>query len=328
MIKSVSIACCFVCLLTLCVFRQPALAMEIKLGVVTTPGSAQHICAVKFKELVEQRSAGDIAVAIFHSASLGTETEMLQQIQMNAVQMGIITDGPFDVFVPATRVISFPFLFTDYETVDRVLDGPLGHAVLRELESAGFKGLCFSENGYRNLTNNVRPVHTVDDVAGLKIRVMESTLHKELWRVLNANPTPMGWPIYSELEQGAIDAQENPLWVIWENKLYEVQKYLSLTGHVYSSHIDVANLDWFNGLPQTTQELIQLAMRDAAVYQRQTSRSADAGYLAKLKEAGMVVDETPDLASFRTRAAQLKGMAIYQEPRTKELLDQFLAATQ
>ncbi len=293
----------------------------IKLGVVTKPGSAQNVCAEKFKELVESRS--DYEVKIFHSASLGTETEILQQIQMNSVQMGVITSGPFDVFVPEARVIDYPFLFANSAEADQVLDGPAGQTLLKALERARFKGLAFSENGFRHLTNNVRPVHTVDDVKGLKIRVMESILHKELWRVLGANPTPMGWPIYTELQQGTIDAQENPLWVIWNYKIYEVQKYMSLTGHVYSPHIDVASLDWFNSLSDKDQAMIAQAMKDAAAYQRKWNRDNESNFLAQVKAAGMVVDESPDLASFRAKVATLKDLDIYKDPKVQEMLKLF-----
>ncbi len=301
-------------------------AQTIKLGVVTKPGSAQNVCADKFKELLESQS--DYKVKIYHSASLGTETQILQQIQMNTVQMGIITAGPFDVFVPEVRVIGYPFLFANFEEVDKVLDGPAGKALLKRLEKAQFKGLAYSENGFRHLTNNKHPVHTVADVKGLKIRVMESVMHKELWRLLGANPTPMGWPIYTELQQGTIDAQENPLWVIWTYKLYEVQKYLSLTGHVYSAHIDVANLKWFNGLPAADQKLIAKCMVEAAHYERQWNRQNEADFLAKLKKAGMQVDEHPDLASFRAKAAGMKDLKIFAEPAVRTMLDQFTEAVE
>lgn len=306
----------------------PAVAKtEIKLGVVTKPGSAQNVAAEKFKEIVETRSGGDVTVKIYHSASLGSETEILQQIQMGSVQMGVITLGPIDAFVPEVDVVAFPFLFKSYEQVDQVLDGPLGAEILKRMESAGFKGLAFTENGFRHLTNRVRPVHTVDDVKGLKIRVMESTLHKELWRALGANPTPMAWPIYTELEQGTIDGQENPLWVAWTYKLYEVQKYLSLTGHVYSAHAVLANLDWFNGLPEAIRNLLAEAAREAARYERNWNRSNEADFLAKLKEAGMIVDEHPDIDSFRAKVAGLKDLEMFRRPGTAELLEKFLAAT-
>jgi tripartite ATP-independent transporter DctP family solute receptor len=296
----------------------------IKLALVTIPGSAQNICAEKFAELLEARS--EYQVKIFHSASLGTETEILQQIQMNSVQMGVITDGPFDVFVPEARVIGYPFLFSSFEQVDRVLDGAPGQALLEALQRAGFKGLAFSENGFRNLTNNKRPIHTVADVEGLKIRVMESVLHKELWRLLGANPTPMGWPIYTELQQGTVDGQENPLWVIWKYNLQEIQKYLTLTGHVYSAHIDVANFKWFESLPERDRRLIGQCMREAVHYQRSWNRSNEADFLKKLKDAGMVVDEHPDLDSFRGKVADIRSLDLYQGKEVQGMLRMFLDA--
>ena len=306
----------------------PAQAVTtIRLGLVTTPGTAQHVCAEKFKELVAQRSKGELEVKIFHSGSLGSETDILQQVQMGAVDMAIITLGPFDTFVPEVKVVSFPFLFKNFEQVDAVLDGPVGREVLDSLKRAGFKGLCFSENGFRNLTNGTRPVRTADDAHGLKIRVMESALHKELWKTLGANPTPMAWPIYTELQQGAIDGQENPLSVIWTYKLFEVQKYLSLTGHVYSAHVDIAGLGWWNSLPADRRDLLAGAMHHAAKYQRAWNRDNVSGFLKKLKAAGMQVEENPDLDSFKARAETLKEMSIYAEPRTRALLDKILEAT-
>jgi tripartite ATP-independent transporter DctP family solute receptor len=316
------------CLALLVLFSGPARAVTtIRLGIVTTPGTAQHVTAARFKELLEERTHGGLRVQILHSGSLGSETEILQQIQLGAVEMGIITLGPFDVFVPEVKVVNFPFLFRDYAQVDEVLDGPIGRDILASLERAGFKGLAFSENGFRNLTNDTRAVHRVEDVRGLKVRVMESELHKELWRALGANPTPMAWPIYTELQQGAIDGQENPLSILWTYKLYEVQKYLTLTSHVYSAHIDVANLAWFNALSPDLQALIQQCMREAAVFQRAWNRRNVADFLAKLKAAGMEVDEHPDLAGFKAKAERLKDLPVYSSPPVQALLERILAAT-
>ena len=302
-------------------------AMKIKLGVVTKPGSAQNIAAEKFKELIESRSKGDIEVQIFHSASLGNETEILQQVQLNTIQMAVVTGGPFDTFDPIVRVINYPFLFKDNEQADKILDGPLGDEILKSLESSGFKGLCFSENGFRNLTNSKRPVNHPDDIKGLKVRVMASAIHKAIWQTLGANPTPMPWPIYTELEQGVIDGQENPLWVMEVYKFYEIQKYMTLSRHVYSYHIDVASLKWWNTLDEPTRDMIQKAMYEAAVYQRKDNRSKDAQRLKFLKDKGMQVVEVPDVEAFRVKVAGLKDMELYQEPRVKEMLNKMLEAT-
>lgn len=302
-------------------------AMTIKLGVVTKPGSAQNIVAEKFKELIEQRSNGDVTVKIYHSKSIGNETEILQQIQMNTVQMGIVTVGPFDTFDPIVRVVNYPFLFKNNEQADEILDGPLGQEILTSLENSGFKGLCFSENGFRNLTNNKRAVRAPEDVKGLKIRVMSSALHKTIWQTLGANPTPMPWPIYTELEQGVIDGQENPLWVMKEYKFYEIQKYMTLTRHVYSPHIDVASLKWWNTLKAPTKIMILKAIREAAYYQRKDNREKDAARLAFLKAKGMEVEETPDLTAFRAKLASLQSNSIYSDPKVNDLLRRMLEAT-
>jgi tripartite ATP-independent transporter DctP family solute receptor len=301
-------------------------ATKIKLGVVTKPGSAQNIAAQKFKELIELRSKGAFQVKIYHSASLGNETEILQQVQMNTIQMGIVTGGPFDTFNPISRVVNYPFLFKDNAQADEILDGPLGTQILKSLESSGFKGLSFSENGFRNLTNSKKPVKSPDDIKGLKVRVMASAIHKAIWSALGANPTPMPWPIYTELEQGVIDGQENPLWVMEVYKFYEIQKYLSLTRHVYSYHIDVASLKWWETLDANAQEMIQTAMYDAAVYQRQDNRSKDAARIKLLKEKGMEIVENPDIAAFRAKVANLKEMDLYQDPKVKEMLLKIMEA--
>lgn len=302
-------------------------AQVIKLGVVTKPGSAQNIVAEKFKELVEQRSDDAFTVKIYHSKSIGNETEILQQIQMNTIQMGVITGGPFDTFDPIARVINYPFLFKNGEQADAILDGPLGQEILDELATVGFKGLCFSENGFRNLTNNKKSVKTAADIKGLKIRVMASPLHKAIWKALGANPTPMPWPIYTELEQGVIDGQENPLWVMEVYKFYEIQKYMTLTRHVYSPHIDVASMIWWKTLSPKNQQLIHQAMKDAARFQRKDNRDKDGARLALLKEKGMIIEEHPDLDSFRAKVADLKNMDLFQEPRVHALLLKIMAAT-
>ncbi len=300
---------------------------EIKLGVVTKPGSAQNIVAAKFKETLEQVSNGKYTVKIYHSKALGNETEILQQIQMNTVQMGIITVGPFDTFAPIVRVINYPFLFKDNAQADAILDGPLGQEILTDLESVGFKGLAFSENGFRNLTNNKHAVTSADDVSGLKIRVMASHLHKSIWKALGANPTPMPWPIYSELEQGVIDGQENPLWVMEVYKFFEIQKYMTMSRHVYSAHIDIASLMWWNKRSPEDQKMIQKAINDAATFQRKDNRDKDGARLAMLKKKGMVVEENPDIASFRAKVAKLKDMDIYSDKKVQQLLVKMLEAT-
>lgn len=320
--------CCILAVVALSLAPQTSWAVTtLKLAVVTKPGSAQNIVAEKFKELVEQRSSGSLSVKIFHSASLGNETEILQQIQLGTIQLGIITSGPFDSFDPIVRVIDYPFLFKDHQQADEILDGPLGKEILTSLERSGFKGLCFSENGFRNLTNAKKPVSGPADIEGLKIRVMSSALHQAIWQALGANPTPMPWPIYTELEQGVIDGQENPLWVMEVYKFYEIQQHMTLTRHVYSAHIDVASLDWWNSLEPDTQRLLQTSMYDAAKFQRADNRAKNVQRLETLKQKGMNVVENPDTAALRDKVAALRTLELFSDPPVQSLLTRTLEAT-
>jgi len=156
---------------------------------------------------------------------------------------------------------------------------------------------------------------------------MVSPIHEAIWQALGANPVPMPWPIYTELKQGVIDGQENPLWVMEIYKFYEIQKYMTLTRHDYSYHIDVASLQWWKTLNAETQKMIQEAMYEAAVFQRKDNRSKNAARLKFLKEKGMQVEEHPDIDAFRSRVAAFKDMDIYQDPKVQALLIKILDAT-
>ncbi len=314
----------YLILISFCLIYMVSAGTVIKLGVVTKPGSAQNIVAEKFSELLKEKSGSAFTVKIYHSQSLGNETEILQQVQMGTIQLAVVTAGPFDTFDPIVRTINYPFLFKDEKEADRILDGEYGAVILESLETSGFKGLCFSENGFRNLTNNKKPVVSPTDIRGLKIRVMASKLHNTIWKTLGANPTPMPWPIYTELEQGVIDGQENPLWVMEVFKLYEIQKYMTLTRHVYSPHISVASLGWWNKMDSVSQRLIQESIYQAALFQRGENRKKNADRLEFLKDSGMVIEENPDIDAFRKKVISLKDMEIYKEDRVKHLLQRIL----
>ncbi len=279
----------------------------INLGIVTTPKTFHYEAAEKFKEIVQQRSNGNIKVIIHHSGSVGNETSILQQLQMGALQVGVITAGPIDKIVPAIKAIEFPFIFDSYKKADEILDGKIGRAILNEFPKANLIGFHFLENGFRNLTNSVRPMHTAEDVKGLKIRVMNSQLHIAIWKALGANPTPMPWPIYTQLAQHVIDGEENPLAVIYQYKLYEVQKYLSLTRHVYSALVFVGSKEFYDTLPAKYQKLLFEAAKEASIYERKLNRKQVAFFLSQLKKKGMIIDEHPDIKSFKKKVEPLKN---------------------
>ncbi len=279
----------------------------INLGIVTTPHSFHYMAAKKFKDIVEKGSGGDIKVNIHHSKSVGNETSILQQLQLNALQMGVITAGPIDKFVPAIKAIEFPFIFDSFAKADEILDGKIGQDILKSFKSANLVGYHFLENGFRNITNSKKPIHSASDVKGLKIRVMNSQLQIDIWKAIGANPTPMPWPIYTQLSQHVIDGQENPLAVIDQYKLYEVQKYLTLTRHVYSALVFVGSKGFYDSLSPKYQALLFDATKKASIYERKLNRDKANYFLADLKKQGMIIDEHPDMSSFRSRVKSLKS---------------------
>jgi len=186
--------------------------------------------------------------------------------------------------------------------LDKVLDGPIGQDLLKRFDKAGLVGMHFLDNGFRNVTNSKVAVKGPDDLKGMKIRTMESPTHLAIWRAIGANPTPMAWPITTQLQQGVLDGQENPVSVISAAKLNEAgQKYLSMTRHVYSALVFVGSKVFMDKLPEADRKVFMDAARTASLFGRKFVRDNEASQLAALKAAGMQVVETPDLAAFRSK---------------------------
>ncbi|GAB4243384.1 MAG: TRAP transporter substrate-binding protein [Deltaproteobacteria bacterium] len=299
-----------------------AAPQKVNIGVVVGPNFAHTMAAVKFKEEVEKRLPGKYEVVVHHSGALGNELQVLQQIQLGTTQMAVTTTGPMESFVPEIKALEMPFLFPSYEAADKVLDGKIGADLMKRFEKAGIVGLRFLDNGFRNVTNSKRPVKTPADLKDLKIRTMESPTHLAIWRAIGANPTPMAWPIVTQLQQGVIDGQENPIAVISGAKLNEAgQKHLTLTRHVYSALVIVANKAFMDKMPAGDRKVFFEAARAGSLTGRAFIRNNEAKQLAALKAAGVQVVENPDLAAFRAKTASvpaaLTGDAkkIYEEIR-------------
>lgn len=273
---------------------------QINIAIVTSPELVHTRAANWFREEIDNVIPGKYAIIIHHSAALGSETQALQQIQVGTTQMSVCTTGPIEAFVPEIKALEMPFLFPSYEAADLALDGPVGQDFARRFEKAGFTALHFLDNGFRNVTNSKHPIKTPEDAKGLKIRTMEAPTHLAIWRAIGANPTPMAWPIFTALQQGVIDGQENPISVIYGSKLNEAgQKYLSLTRHVYSALVFVANKSFMDNLPATDRKVIMDAARTASLKGRAYIRDNEAKQIAELRNAGMQVEERPDIEAFR-----------------------------
>jgi tripartite ATP-independent transporter DctP family solute receptor len=313
------------CLTGLSVSPPAWSAEKVNIGVVTGPTFVHTYAAQKFKEELDKALPGKYDVVIHHSAALGSETQVLQQLQLGTVQMTICTTGPVETFVPEIKALEMPFLFTSYEAADKVLDGPIGIDMLKRFEKAGLVGMHFLDNGFRNVTNSKRAVTTPDDIKGMKIRTMESPTHLAIWRAIGANPTPMAWPITTQLQQGVLDGQENPIAVIYAAKLNEVgQKYLSLTRHVYSALVFVGSKAFVDKLPAADRKIFFDAARTASLAGRHFIRDNEAKQLASLKAAGVQVVENPDIAAFRAKTDPIYSAL---SGDTKKIVDEIRKTT-
>ncbi|HSO17888.1 MAG TPA: TRAP transporter substrate-binding protein [Desulfosarcina sp.] len=297
--------------LCLIAFTGGALAQtQINIATVTSPDLVHTKAAFWFKECVEKGAPGELEVVVHHSASLGSETQVLQQIQLGTTQMAVCTTGPIEAFVPEIKALEMPFLFPSYEAVDKALDGPVGQELNKRFEKSGLMALAFLDNGFRNVTNAKQPVKTPADLKGLKIRTMEAPTHLAIWRAIGANPTPMAWPIFTQLQQGVIDGQENPISVIYGAKLIEAgQKYLTLSRHVYSALVFVANKAFIDSLPDDQRKLVLECARSASLKGRANIRDNEAKQIEELKAAGMQVEENPDIEAFRKATAPVLDSA-------------------
>ncbi|NTU60192.1 MAG: DctP family TRAP transporter solute-binding subunit [Deltaproteobacteria bacterium] len=283
-------------------------ATKVNIGIVTAPNFVHTYSATKFKEAVDKALPGKYDIVIHHSGALGSETQVLQQLQLGTTQMTVCTTGPVESFVPEIKAIEMPFLFSSYEESDKVLDGPIGKDLLKRFEKAGLVGLHFLDNGFRNVTNSKRPIHTPEDLKGLKIRTMEAPTHLAIWRALGANPTPMAWPITTQLQQGVLDGQENPVAVIYAAKLPEAgQKYLTMTRHVYSALVITASKAFLDQLPEADKKVFAESARTAALAGRQFIRDNEKKQLESLKASGMQAVEKPNVKPFRDRTESVYG---------------------
>lgn len=302
---------------------QPALAATYKLrfGHATSTDSAQHAAALKFAELVKERSKGEIELAVYGSSSLGSDQQMINLTRGGSIDGVISGSTNFNGIVAQTAALELPFVFRDSAHAYKVLDGRIGQGLLDDLGKHNLKGLAYFENGWRVLTNNKRPVNTPDDVKGFKIRSTPSPYHIQAFQLLGMNPAPLAIAeLYGALEARAFDAQEHPLPVFWSSKFYEVQKYLTLTNHAYSPSVAVMNKARFEALPAALQKVMVDAAHDAAAWQREFNAGESRRMVAELKKLGMQVVEQPDMAPFR-RIVQGPVRQAYAEKNGRELVD-------
>ena len=294
----------------------------IKVGYI---GSDTHptMQAMKvFAEDVDSGSKGKIKVELYPNAQLGGDRELCEGVQMGTIQMAIPSTSALAGFDKRIQVLDLPYLFTTRKAAFEAVDGELGQKLNSYLQKKGFEVLGYQENGFRHVTNSKRPVKSPADLKGLKIRTMENPMHIAFFKELGANPTPMSWgELYTALQQGTVDAQENPYAMIDDGKFYEVQKYVSETGHVFSYEILIANKKFMDKLPSDLREVVVDAARKAIAAQRASLEKEEAAFKAKVTKAGLQANElTPEQKKPFVEATK-KVYTQFEKDLGKEIMD-------
>ncbi len=248
----------------------------------------------KFAEIVAAKSGGKIKVNVFPGGQLGSDQANVSALQGGTLEMASMNSGIFASQVKDFAVFDLPFMFANGKEADAVVDGPFGKKLHAKLEEKGLVGLGYYELGFRNITNSKRAITKVEDVAGLKLRVIPNPINVDWVKALDANPTPLPFPeLYAALEQKAVDGQENPVATIWGAKLYEVQKFMTLTNHQYNPQSVVISKKFWDTLSADEKKIVGEAVVESAKFQRTQARASVASTLENLKKAGMTVSELP-----------------------------------
>ena len=272
----------------------------LRINIALAQNSHYGVAIDTFAREVERRTGGRYKIQTFYSSALGAERESVEGVQLGTLDLTLTSTGPLPNFVPEVAILDIPFLFRDYAHARAVLDGPIGQELLAKFPAKGMVGLAWAENGFRHMTNSKRPVNGPDDLRGLKMRTMENPIHIEAYRQFGILPTPMAFTeVFTALQQGTVDGQENPLSVITAAKLDQVQKYLTLTGHVYSPAVFLMNKGAWDRLPDGDKQAFLDAAKEGVKANRARVDEDERKAVAELRARGMTVAENVDRSKFQ-----------------------------
>lgn len=298
-----------------------------KIILATTVSTTSHygLGAEAFFDKLEELSGGAFIGEQAPAGQLGGERDLIEGLQIGSVDMVMTSTGPLGNFVPEVYALDLPFLFRDYDHARKVLDGEIGQELLAKIDEHNLVGLAWAENGFRHVTNNIHPVVTPADLDGLKLRTMENKVHMAAFTGMGASPTPMAFPeVFGAMQQGVVDGQENPVPVIVSAKFWDVQKYCTLTGHVYSPAIILASPALFDGLTEEEKGwFYEAAKAGVAANRAEVNRLEDAG-VALMRENGMEVVTDIDKAPF-AELAEKSSYSIYTDQYGSEMIERIKA---
>ena len=271
----------------------------VKIGYTPSTTSHYGVGTATFCDEIEKGTQNRYKCQIFPNGSLGGEREMIEAVQLGTLDFTNVSTGPVGNFVPEIKIVDIPFLFRDYDHARKYFDGPEGQALLTKFPSKGLVALVWTENGFRHMTNSKRAIAKPEDAKGLKMRTMENKVHMDGYRTFGISPTPMAFPeVFGALQQGIVDGQENPIPIILASKFSQVQKYLSLTGHVYSPSLILTSPRFMKKLSEADQKVFYEAAKKANIAQRKKVNEDEANGIAQLESEGMVVVRNVDSAAF------------------------------
>lgn len=276
----------------------------LKIGYATSATSHYGVGSTVFCDEIEKGTQGRYKCQQFPASALGGEREQIEAVQLGTQDLVNTSTGPLGNFVPEVKIVDIPFLFRDYDHARKVMDGPIGQDLQKKMAAKGLINLAWTENGFRHMTNSKRPIHSASDAAGLKMRTMENKVHMDGYKTFGILPTPMAFPeLFTALQQGTVDGQENPIPVILSSKFSQVQKHLSLTGHVYSPAALIISPAVWNKLSDADKKVFSEAAKKGATAQRKKVNDDEDTGIAQLEKEGMTVDKKVDGASFRKAVA-------------------------
>ncbi len=307
-----------------------AAAEEIKFGIGVAEGDyPEYNALVRFKEYVEFKTNGEITVRLFPGNQLGGEREMIEQVQQGSLELTFAADGAMAGFYAPIQVWSIPYIFESAPVAWDVINGPFANAMRKDiLEQTGIRALAFSQNGFRSFTNSIRPIINPADIAGMKIRTMESPVFMEMVNSLGATAVPIsGAEVVMALRQGVVDGQENPPAVVYSGGHGEVQKYYTLNEHVFGLHVIVANNDWFKSLSPGNQQIIQDAAKVMAWTENLEKTEGDWLYSRKLHdELGMDIHvSSPEEKAAFKEITQAPVLTFIRSRVGDQLVDELLS---
>lgn len=283
-----------------------------------------HLAMVQFAESVKERTEGKVTFELYPTSQLGAERELTEALTLGTADMSISSTGPISNFSPEMGIVDLPFLFESRDHAYKVLDGEVGQELLAGLDDVGIVALAWAENGFRHITNGKKDITKPEDLNGIKIRTMENPIHLAAFEAMGAKPTPMAWTeALTALQQGVVDAQENPAIVADKYKLYEAnQTHMTLTGHVYSPAIWMFSKVSWDKLPKEYQDIIAEEAKKSADYERELITKMEQDSLKVLKEQGVKIIEDVDKQPFRDAIKSV--YAEYEDKFGKERIETIL----